>query len=121
MGLKATHHVPTPTASDHIVRTPTVEEKNSRFNPHSNKAVTLNRWVGMFPTPTSVDAKRGAYTYDPGEKPKRARLSLLGAARTGWMGDQRDVEAIERAKELEGWLNPPWVEWLMGYPTGWTG
>jgi hypothetical protein len=19
-----------------------------------------------------------------------------------------------------GWLNPEWVEWLMGFPTGWT-
>lgn len=27
---------------------------------------------------------------------------------------------VQEAEQVTGQLNPPWVEWLMGYPPGWT-
>ena len=54
-GLKPTHHVPTPTASDHIDRKSNSKEKQ---NFETNKSVSLKDWVKAFPmglwaTPTA--------------------------------------------------------------------
>jgi len=51
----------------------------------------------MWPTPTTVD------TFTP---PKRSNPTLGDAAR--------------QADGSNGKLNPAWVEWLMGFPIGWT-
>ncbi|MFA5165395.1 MAG: hypothetical protein WC481_07520 [Candidatus Omnitrophota bacterium] len=32
----------------------------------------------------------------------------------------RFVTGKPKAEETGGQLNPTWVEWLMGYPLGWT-
>jgi hypothetical protein len=59
-------------------------------------AVAERKW----PTPTAQDAKNS--TLPPSQK---SRDSLPGALlREG----------------LTGGLNPEWVEWLMGFPAGWT-
>ncbi len=47
------HHVPTPTASDHIERVSTSTEK---LNFETNKSVSLDRWVGMWPTPGAQES-----------------------------------------------------------------
>ena len=47
--FKKTHSLPTPTASDHIIRKPTNTKKNRAFRPGVNKSVSLNRWIEMFP------------------------------------------------------------------------
>jgi hypothetical protein len=53
-----------------------------------------------FPTPTASDAQTGPTDM--------IRHASLGAH-------------INRAKEEpNGSLNPTWVEWLMGFPLGWT-
>ena len=30
------------------------------------------------------------------------------------------AEQVNRKQQITGQLNPTWVEWLMGYPDGWT-
>lgn len=50
----------------------------------------LSEWVEVFPTPLAAESKKGGKT----------QTSL------------RDV--------IGGKLNPTWVEWLMGFPIGWT-
>jgi hypothetical protein len=61
----------------------------------------VNHVEKMWPTPTVVmiPSKRGAESRGP-RGPNLA---------------ERMVEV-----ELSGSLNPTWVEWLMGYPPGWT-
>ena len=54
----------------------------------------LNDEVKMFPTPR-VQSSRGT-----------------GPSRTG---NKVDLQTV-----VGGQLNPTWVEWLMGFPTGWT-
>jgi len=50
----------------------------------------------MWPTPTAQDAKNNG-----AESQHRRNTKPLNA-------------------EIGGALNPQWVEWLMGYPEGWT-
>ena len=52
--------------------------------------------TGMWPTPTAADASGG-----PGTSPKRTGGPNLRTS-------------------VGGQLNPTWVEWLMGFPSGWT-
>jgi len=44
-----------------------------------------------------------------------------GSGQTGTMRDRLDY-AAERpeGERISGQLNPQWVEWLMGFPAGWT-
>ena len=68
------------------------------YNPKTGKhsQVTLNRAVKMWPTPTTQDSKNN------GLKSQQERhMKPLNA-------------------EVRGALNPAWVEWLMGFPAGWT-
>jgi len=63
----------------------------------TNGSIGLARYVQFFPTPTARDCK------DNGKSP---------------------AEVVMNSKTLVthagGQLNPEWVEWLMGYPIGWT-
>lgn len=119
---------PTPTASDHIRRKSTQQKPGSRHSltlpdaverwptPRSSAAMNenieqiqkrladgapykakLEEAVALWPTPTTVD------TFTP----KSRKNPTLGDA--------------ARSSELSsGKLNPTWVEWLMGFPLGWT-
>lgn len=63
---------------------------------------TLQSYVKTFPTPTAQDAKNS--TLPPSQ---RNRDTLPG-------------HMIRSGQKPGGQLNPMWVEWLMGYPIGWT-
>jgi len=96
-GSSPTHSVPTPTASDHIERKCTSSEA---LNFETNKSVSLDRWVRRWPTPTARDWKDGR--------------SIGSAPKNGLLG-----RVVDPSPE-DGSLNPTWVEWLMGFPIGWT-
>lgn len=65
--------------------------------------VTLDRYVQMWPTPTSRDWKDGS-----AEACKNVPVNgLLG-------------RTVHQNQDATGTLNPTWVEWLQGYPLGWT-
>ena len=78
------------------------------YNPKTGKhyQVTLDRAVAMWPTPTARDYKDS------------------GKAVTN--SDRSSLPIRVATKDKEQWvkgggsLNPTWVEWLMGYPSGWT-
>ena len=61
----------------------------------------------LLPTPT---AQLGGYQRLPGSQ--KIRHSLVGMARHNLWTDGHS--------ETGGPLNPEWVEWLMGFPPGWT-
>ena len=152
--VKPTHHVPTPTASDHIER----QETMGRLNYETNKAVTVDRWVKMWPTPkasasgpdyarslrpksggddlaTAVDRERfPTPRVEDGQCAggHRGKDDTLHACAKRWASPAaRDFKSGRGRKEnghtpqlpeqVGGQLNPPWVEWLMGWPIGWTG
>jgi len=93
---------PTPTAAD--AWTDSLE--SSQIKPGSMHSVTLGRAVQMWPT-----------------------MSANGMGNTGSQQIiQRQVEAGKVTEDEKrsmtagngGKLNPTWVEWLMGFPIGWT-
>ncbi len=53
---------------------------------------------GMWPTPWASEAERGH----------------------GGLGGNRKENQYTLSQTIGGQLNPTWVEWLMGYPSGWT-
>lgn len=88
-------YLPTPDASN---RGPT-----KTYNPKakSQSGRTLQSYVAMFPTPTARSA--------PDCPAERQRKSPSLEAQVNISLNQNG-----------GQLNPTWVEWLMGYPIGWT-
>jgi hypothetical protein len=69
----------------------------------TNASLGLARYVQMVPTPNARDYK-GA----PGQ----------GLRDRGGRG--ASLPATVKDLEGSGSLNPTWVEWLMGFPLGWT-
>lgn len=114
-GSSPSHSIPTPCASDNIVR----EETFGQLNYETNKAVTLPRFVQRWPTPTVQDA-RGRDRHN--QKDGGIILSLLGEARmwptptaNRWSGLQSHGK-----NAILGKLNPIFVGWLMDFPMTWT-
>ena len=85
---------PTPT-SGRITQemSPSQEKRNSL-----NLAQTVQVREGLWPTPTARDHKDTGVNTNYEKAKKKGRL----------------------AGHAGGTLNPTWVEWLMGYPSGWT-
>jgi len=87
---------PTPQAHDAVKGDP---KRVGRFGTeHGGR--NLNDEVAMWPTPTSRDHK------DTGDLLNVEENCLLGRA--------------VKPSVATGSLNPTWVEWLMGFPNGWT-
>ena len=81
----------------------------------------------MWPTPRAQES--GDYKYSAGNHDKPTP-TLSGAVKlwptpTGRCGTGVSNSAMRQGGEdlqtaAGGLLNPAWVEWLMGFPTGWT-
>ena len=76
----------------------------------SSHSLNLADTVKMWPTPNAWDGNRGPRS-EKNLQEKNHMVNLITAVQT----DQRKNE-----QEVGGTLNPMWVEWLMGYPQGWT-
>jgi hypothetical protein len=119
---------PTPTASDYI------ERKSTQQTPGSMHSVSLPDAVKMWPTPTVDDAnnvnpKPNRFHGLVAEVNQYPTMSALGMGNTGSRqklqklvndGSLTDAEKRGMTAGNGGKLNPTWVEWLMGFPLGWT-
>jgi hypothetical protein len=91
--------IPTPTARDGSgVRGKAAQERKN------NPIDTVPIYVQKFPTPQSNDAKNAVVRH----RTKSLQIMLGGTI------------ATENPELIGGQLNPMWVEWLMGWPLGWT-
>jgi len=72
---------------------------------HSSKRPTYQEAKNRFPTPTAQDAKQ---VDPPCHRDGKRRTPCLGS------------HVNKQAETAGGQLNPDWVEWLMGWPIGWT-
>lgn len=102
------------------------------YNPKTGKHVqiTLNRAVRMWPTPCVGDIiprkgglrpsriKTGRKTGYLSEEVKRWPTPQLDDAKNVYPSDKRRKTLVKDVGG--GQLNPDWVEWLMGWPIGWT-
>jgi hypothetical protein len=82
-----------------IFPTPTIHGNYNRKGASEGSGDGLETFVKLYPTPTCNDAKNNN---PPSQRTENGRHS-----------DQLNVAA-------GGALNPSWVEWLMGFPIGWT-
>lgn len=88
--------------------------------------------VDIWPTPNTVDAKGGGRKVGAASRTK-SQVQLCHVVRMptptarDWRSGSQPTQ-VERgrsdgptlAEQNGGQLNPPWVEWLMGFPIGWT-
>ena len=72
----------------------------------SRRQVSINDQVKMWPTATARDYKGGR--------------TLETLAKAGRNEKNSLPDAVNARMGKTGPLNPQWVEWLMGYPKGWT-
>jgi hypothetical protein len=118
---------PTPKSSD--------GEKGGPNQRDSAGNYALPGAVHHWPTPRAHES--GDYTRDRGQKGQE-RLSLTGAAKLwptptamndtggpalckwGGSGSREKMKSMTTPEELNGSLNPEFVEYLMGYPKEWT-
>lgn len=82
---------PTPTAS----MMTTADMEQAKY--HSSKRPSYQDAKTTYPTPNTIDAKGGTRRAQDGKKHQTQLCHVVG-----------------------GQLNPTWVEWLMGWPLGWT-
>ena len=89
------------------------------YNPKDGKHIilTLNRQVKLWPTPPVSDTTG---VCPPGHHRKHGAphlkdMMLPTPTATRWSGLQSHGK-----NAILGQLNPTWVEWLMGFPLGWT-
>lgn len=99
----------------------------------AGRQLNLNQQVAMFPTPQVAD-KQFAYKQTPESIAKRAERHQLNLAHvvqllpTPTCQDAKNNGSQSQQKRNSkplnavagGALNPDWVEWLMGWPIGWT-
>ena len=84
---------PTPTARDH-------KDGSAKSCANVPPNGLLGRVVHLWPTPTKSDATRSTFSSEE----KR----------------YKNGRGLQLADQAGGSLNPTWVEWLMGFPLGWT-
>jgi hypothetical protein len=70
-----------------------------------------------WPTATVFDVTGGSYPTQLVNGQWRSKHSK--DPNSPWYGAKLK-DAVETAENKSGHLNPEWVEWLMGVPTGWT-
>lgn len=129
--------------------TPVVSRGDYAYS-HGRKVLKLSGAVKMFPTPTATNTKvvhlrtngrpprsylptptandvRQRFNTSPGsDKPRpnlaaMAKYSLwLTPMATNWKNRETCDHSRDLKKAIGGQLNPNWVEWLMGWPIGWT-
>jgi len=83
--------------------TPTAQDSKNDGGPsqYRRKSLPLNAIVKNFPTPTA---------------PGKHQVGTIGE----WGGSGNPLRTPENTRIKTGSLNPTWVEWLMGFPIGWT-
>ena len=85
--------------------TPTVSGNNNRKGLSGKSGDGLATVARLYPTPWASDYK-GTGPY--GSKSHRHDVK------------KRNLKGVVIEPENTGSLNPAWVEWLMGFPIGWT-
>jgi len=133
---RPTAELPTFGSESGLLPTPVAIDTGSRFNRSASAGAALRPTLGamarfdLWPTPTaSLGTKGGRVT------PRKGREggTLIEAvsdrmwptptaqdAKNNGGGSQHVRNTKPLNAEVGGQLNPQWVEWLMGWPIGWT-
>lgn len=116
---------PTPTTADVY----TDNLKSSQQTDGSMHSVSLGQAVQMWPTPRSNTAMASLITPEIAHDPKRFPNLETVVGRRMWPTPTAHPDNSNKNGQFAnptlgdavgGRLNPMWVEWLMGFPLGWT-
>lgn len=83
--------------------TPTGKTPDGRKQTVSLERYAIQVERNLWPTPTAITGSGGA-----------------SLCKWGGSGAREKLKQMVTPEELNGRLNPEWVEWLMGWPIGWT-
>ena len=132
---RAIYFIPTPRAQN--IKTSEKAKRESKSSPG------LADYIQMFPTPKASDYKGSGPSGSKSAERDLKKRNLKGVVMfyptpttgaglcggTGNFQQLKDLEARGQITEEErrsmaagngGQLNPDWVEWMMGFPLGWT-
>jgi len=126
---------PTPTEYVALFPTPTKFDatcgdlEGKEYNGKTRHAMKLIQAAKLWPTPTAMDSKgldthlrRDCTSTRSVLLSQKVKMFPTPTARNGT--GPSETETRQGGKDLQtevgGLLNPEWVEWLMGFPTGWT-
>lgn len=132
-------------SSDEMIKWPTPQSRDFKSGMASRVERSwrnLNDWAAKFPTPCRTDYKGAGKTgtfrdrLDYAAERGRTKSNVYPTPRTNGMcggsgawaqmgrlvreGKMTDKERHQIGAWNGGKLNPDWVEWLMGWPIGWT-
>jgi len=125
--LPGTEKVPTPRLGDS-------ERNGSPIQDHWNRSIISN-WLRDYvqtqrvPTPSATDGNRaGTITQNMSgtSLPQFIKTEMLASPTArDWKSGKASPATMARnsrplSEQVGGQLNPNWVEWLMGWPIGWT-
>jgi hypothetical protein len=134
-GLLQRHSLPTPTCNPHL------PNKNANTTgPKNLVEVAQGKWEHLmpqqtWPTPDANCGKRGTqpdwtpkrksgqpaqYTINQAVRDKMFPTLLAHIHKEGAYPSEYNRKTPGLATHAGGKLNPTWVEWLMGWPLGWT-
>lgn len=116
--------------------TPVASDTTMRSKPYAQGGTPLSLAVKLWPTPTSTLGTNGGLV-TPNKAREGGTLIEALSARTMWRTPNSAVvdpkssvtkltgrtpsdPQVGLADQVGGKLNPMWVEWLMGWPIGWT-
>lgn len=119
----------TPTPNEFVRLWPTVRSQESgdyqySKGNHNKKTLTLSGAVKLWPTPTAQDGKNSTLPISQIKRDSVPGAVLRSLYPTPTAADAEGSSGGKMHSSLRteagGQLNPEWVEWLMGFPIGWT-
>lgn len=100
--------------------TPTVNGNNNRKGLSKDSGDGLATAAKTWPSPRAADGMTSPLKFPPREAKGRLEDAVANSVWPAPTSNRRSGLQSHGVNAVSGALNPTWVEWLMGFPLGWT-